>query len=216
MYGRQSYGSVPYASLVLVASSVSYTFALDVGTFTLTGEALTLPAARKLSLGVGAFTLTGGSLAFQVSRPFALGVGAFALSGENLTLLVNHAFKTGVGVFTLSGEPITGVRSVLAHLDAGAFIVTGEATSLLKALSFSLDVGPFVFTGRGIAIVKNSVPFNLGGGAYLVNSVNGAGKTLWRISKFYPSVTLPPVAPKSRLEEVRVNQPSLDNWRNGG
>lgn len=191
------------------------TLAAGVGAFTLTGNALTLPVGRKAALASGSFALTGQALTFGNGHAFALGAGSFVLSGQALKLLVNHTFKTGVGSFTLAGEPVTGVRSVLAHLDAGAFIVTGEATSLLKVLSFSLDVGPFVFTGRGIAIAKNSVPFNLGSGAYLVNSVNGAGKTLWRISKFYPSITLPPVAPKSRLEEVRVSQPSLDNWRNG-
>lgn len=82
----QSATSVGYLSAGAVQKSGDATLTLGLGSFTLTGQSVSLLAQRLLTLTAGSFTLTGQAINFLAQRVLALGQGSFALNGQSVAL----------------------------------------------------------------------------------------------------------------------------------
>jgi hypothetical protein len=119
----------------------NYPFAFDVGTFTLTGEALTISLALKFALGVGTFLLSGKAITIQAGKNFVLGAGSFLLSGKPLTFNFRWNFALGTGAFTLTGQAIKFALNRLFKFGTGAFTLTGQAITIWHGLARKLAPG---------------------------------------------------------------------------
>ncbi len=199
---------------VMTAGSTAYVATLGAGTFTLTGEALTAPAARLASLGKGTFTLTGEPLAPGKNAAAALGTGSFALTGEAMAGVRTILASLGKGTFVVTGEPLTVpiVRNP-AVLGTGVFVVTGEPLTPDMHRVTTLGVGNFTVTGRALT---KAVHEKLGNGVFQINSVGAQGALLIQVTRVPVPPVLKPLKAPPKLEQVRIQAPSLDNWRHSG
>lgn len=133
------------------AAGATYTLTAQHGSFTLTGQAANLRAARNLVAGAGAFTFTGQAAGLQVGRKLAAGTGAFTLTGNDATL----TYTPGV-TYTLAA-------------DTGAFTLTGIAAGLRAGRVLAADTGSYALTGNAAGFVYSGgvAPSTDGQGGFL-------------------------------------------------
>lgn len=170
----------PTIRVASVRLSITYTcpvMAADVGTFTLTGEAASLKAGRKLTAAYGSFALAGQdvTLTYTSAGHYTLtaGTGTFTLTGEDAGLRRALKLAAAYGTFTLSGQDVTltyvqhGAYTLTAAY--GSFTLTGQDTTFLRGLRLPASVGTFTLTGqaanlkRGLRLVAALGTYTLTG-----------------------------------------------------
>jgi len=132
-----------------------YTLTLDAGSFTLTGGAVGLRAARTLSASAGSFALTGSAVGLRADRRLALSVGSFTLTGPDVTLTYTPAGADPVltcdaGSFSLTGGTVGLKQGYVLPIAAGSFALTGSDAA--RDLSMSLAAGSFTLTGPDVTL----------------------------------------------------------------
>lgn len=154
-----------------------YTMSVSAGSFTLTGNAATLKAARKLAGGTGAFTLTGIGAALKLARKMAASTGAFSLTGNDATLTYTPAggptytLAVGNGAFSITGNDagLKAGRKMAAGTES--FIETGNAAALKAGRKMVAGSGSFTLTGLD-AILKAARKLPAGTGVFTLTGSN--------------------------------------------
>ena len=99
----------------------SYTLTAEAGSFTLSGQAAGLVAARKLSADAGAFVLSGQTVALRADRLLTASQGAFTLTGQDADLIApSYTLTADAGSFTLTGKDATLTASAQPAQGGGA------------------------------------------------------------------------------------------------
>lgn len=94
----------------LDSASGAYTISAAQGSFSLSGQASALLAARLLPASPGTFTLTGEAATLAAQRIISAGQGSFALAGQSATLTysggspASYSLTAAAGAFALSGQ----------------------------------------------------------------------------------------------------------------
>lgn len=83
------------AIVVEVACPVNNTLSCAVGSYTYSGNAITVPVARNLSAATGVYAYAGNALSVPVSRQLALDAGNYAYSGIPINYQVTSVSNTG-------------------------------------------------------------------------------------------------------------------------
>jgi hypothetical protein len=179
-------------SMMLKGSSGNaYTVAGAEGSFTISGQAATTAASRKLANAEGAFTISGQAAAFSRGHSIAgaegaftisgqaagLGIGmpgaegAFVISGQSATLTYtphgNYTLSGAEGSFTISGQAGALNRAGKLAGAEGSFSISGQA--MLPAVGMSGTEGAFVISGepatlnRGIKLAGAEGAFVISG-----------------------------------------------------
>jgi hypothetical protein len=112
------------------AGGATYTLTAAQGSFSLSGQASTLQAARLLTAAQGSFTLTGQAATLKAARLLTAAQGSYTLTGQDATLTY-----TGAATYTL----------VAAQ---GSFALTGQAATLKASRVLSSAFGSFALTGH--------------------------------------------------------------------
>lgn len=111
-------------------AATGYTLTAEAGSFTLTGNATGLTAARLLTGGTGAFTETGNATGLAAARLLTAEAQSYVLTGNATGLAYGRTMAADVGDFTLTGVDAALSRSRVLQADTGEFVLTGNATSL--------------------------------------------------------------------------------------
>jgi hypothetical protein len=161
------------------------TLSAAVGTFALTGEAITANSKRSLSVAEGAFSLTGETVSFFAPHQYGISAakGAFALTGESVTFSAKRSLAVAHASFALTGEPITFGPHYSLSLAQGSFSFTGEAVTFPpKMISLPAATGNFAFTGEPVTLNRrvggvsvSAGRFALKGGIVSFRLVRGPG-----------------------------------------
>lgn len=117
------------------SSGSPYTLSAAVGAFTLSGQAVGLRSALRVTAAVGTFSLTGQAAGLVAARRLPAAVASFSLSGQASALKRDFLLTASAGNFTLPGQsadlvytPGTGNRTLIAA--TGAFSLSGRPASL--------------------------------------------------------------------------------------
>jgi hypothetical protein len=126
----------------------NYSLSCSAGTFTLTGVAAGLRAARTLSCDAGSFTETGIAAGLRCARTISGASGAFTLTGIDAgmtyTPVGGYSLACSRGQFTLTGID-AGLRATRTiSLSVGGFTMTGIAATLTYsgAAADTIDAPP--------------------------------------------------------------------------
>lgn len=134
-------------------SGPTYTLTAAPGSFSLTGIASSLSAARILTANTASFTLTGQATSLKYNRVLAAEVGSFTMDGKNANLLFNRILTATTGGFTLTGNAANlvytpfGVTYTLTA-ETGSFNLTGQLASLIANRVLTAQLGEFTLTGN--------------------------------------------------------------------
>lgn len=156
-----------------------YTLTAAQGTFSLTGQATALIAARKLVSAQGSFSLTGqttnfrkgytlsasqasfslsGQTAiFQATRKLTAAQGSYALTGQSTALKAGRKLSADQASFTLTGQNTLFTKGFRLTASSGVFSLTGQALNFLRGLRLTANQASFTLTGQTANLVKSYV-----------------------------------------------------------
>lgn len=160
------------------AGGSPYSLTAGQGTYTLSGQAATLRAARTIAAAQGTYTLSGQTATLAVARTLAAGQGAYSISGQNVTLIATRTIAAGQGTYSLSGQDATlraartltaasgtytlsGQDATLTYTPAGAYTLaagvgtyslSGQAAGLLAARSIAAGSGTYTLSGQSVGL----------------------------------------------------------------
>lgn len=160
MLGLSAIAALPLGD----ARGVPYVMSVTHGTY-----ALSLQGAGKLITDIypsGTFTLSGNAVTLSAQRPFPVNAGTFAVSGQDVELDYGFGIVVDSGSYTLTGQDIIfdsgfGIvvdsgsytlteQDINIHISmnavSGSFTVTGQ--NIPKVISEAFDNGTFALTGR--------------------------------------------------------------------
>ena len=148
------------------APVTSTDFAVDSGTFTLTGNAASLGTNINMSAGSGSFSVSG-SATFSIGTNLQASSGSFVVSGS-----AGFAIDLGVGsgLFALTGNAVSTLISVPIRANSGSFLLTGNDATLQAQVSvdFAVNAGSYAVTGQdvfyGVTLGAAAGSFQVAGG----------------------------------------------------
>jgi hypothetical protein len=95
----------------VIVDALAYSLTCDAGSFTETGQAVSLLAARKITAEYGSYALSGQDVTFKRGEVLTCEYGAFTHSGQDATLTYAgsgaYSLTCEVGSFALSGQDAT-------------------------------------------------------------------------------------------------------------
>lgn len=161
-----------FTTWYLGSSGGAQTLTADPGTYTLTGSAATLTAARNFSADSGQYLLTGSAATLSIGRNLSAASGAYVLTGQSAGLTRTYNLSAGSGTFNLTGASATFLYSRVLRGDPGIYTIDGYAATLTAVTVFPSpsDVREGVVYGPG--------------GIYTGTLVAGAGETSVAIRSF--------------------------------
>jgi hypothetical protein len=148
------------------SGGATYTLTGDAGSFTLTGIATGLKAARKLTADAASYTLTG----VDVSLTYT------PIGGPDYTLTANAASfaLTGIDAGLKAGRKLTAAQAT--------FALTGNATGLLAGRKLTAAAASFTLTGNNVnfgrtyALAAETAAYTFTG---MNASLSYSGQGLW-------------------------------------
>lgn len=170
-----------FATFKASASGSPYTLTADSGSFTLTGTAATLRAARKLAVasgtytfsgtdaglkrglkiaaGSGTYTFTGTAAALKAARKISAVSGSYSLSGTDAVLRAARKLSVSSGSYSFTGTdttltytPVSGSTYTLVA-SAGSFVLTGTNAGLKFGHKLAVSSGSFILTGTDVHLI---------------------------------------------------------------
>lgn len=108
-------------------TTVDYTIVCAQGSYTLTGQALTLKKALKIVMAQGSYVLTGIAASVGKNYSLALAVGTYVLTGIATNFTKALKITMAQGSYTLTGIALTLTRQIRMTLEKGAYTLTGIA-----------------------------------------------------------------------------------------
>jgi len=150
------YGFKPQGTLATGAFSLS----VNAGFYSLTGEAITLAAARKLSTNAGLYSFVGETVTLARARKLIPATGFYALTGEALTFARTRKLIPATGFYSLTGEAITFAAARKISTNAGFYALTGEAATMAKTRLLTGNTGFYSLTGEAVTLsaARKAIP----------------------------------------------------------
>lgn len=176
-------GKTNYLASFRIDAETYPILAVGTGSFSLSGQAVSLKQGYAVAAGAGSFSLSGQAVGLQHGRNLAVGAGSYSLAGQDVTLTYtpasNPVLAVEAGEFTLSGQDVALVATLgslivgtgtfaLTGQDVGtyigrnlaagygAFTLTGQDISLMRGLNLAVGAGSFALTGQDVTLTKLS------------------------------------------------------------
>ncbi len=150
---------VVYVVVDYTAPSGVYTLTMGQGSFSLTGQATSLLANRKLTLGQGSFSLSGQAVSLLRSLLLVMGQGAYTLSGQEVGLIYtpagHYTLTMEPGSLSLSGQAVSLLARRYLAIGLGEYIWKGVDTDLWVTRYLLIGQGDYALSGQDLAIIRS-------------------------------------------------------------
>ena len=140
-----------------MAPPPNYDFTLSSGSYSITGQSVTIKRDRALTASNGSYSVTGQSADLIYTPP-----------AVNYELTANH------GTYTLTGQSADLVKGRVLEASSGTYSITEQSQTLLRSRLVTAGVGSYGVTGRSITIQRNR-DLSAQSGAY---SITGQSATI--------------------------------------
>lgn len=134
----------------------AFTLLCGVGTYTLSGQAVGLLAARRMPATQGSYSLSGQAVGLLVSRRLLTAQGAYIYTGEATGLLWAHLLSAAQGAYAYTGQSIglfVGRRLAAAQ---GTYTYTGEPVVFPRVYVLGAVVGTYTYTGISVGLAHHA------------------------------------------------------------
>jgi hypothetical protein len=174
-----TWGSTSASTWTAFACEINSGFIASSGSYSLTGTASGLKAARKLVGDVGVYSLTGTAAGLAKGSKLVTDSGSYIIAGSAAALKANRRIAIEVGSYILTGLAATltksGGGSAVLIVDSGSYAVSGIAASLKADRKTSAISGVYDITGNAAAL-KASRKIASAAGVYTVSGIIAALK----------------------------------------
>jgi hypothetical protein len=82
----------------------AFSISCNAGSYSKTGQAASLRAARKIAASQASYALTGQSVGLKLARKIPASVGSYLLTGQDIVLRAIRKMAAGGGSYTLTGQ----------------------------------------------------------------------------------------------------------------
>lgn len=131
-------------------TAVGYTLTAEAGSYSKTGQAAGLRAARKIPAAASSYALTGQAVALKAIRKIAAGAGSFTLDGQLAQLRKGYLLAADPDSYALTGQAVDlkYIRRIAAG--AGSYALTGQDVVLRAIRKLAAQGGSYVLTGMDV------------------------------------------------------------------
>ena len=174
-----TYGGGTGATYVVFSAPFS-ALAADDGSYTITGNDVTVRANRKITADDGAYAITGNDAALRVGRVLIAAAGSYTLSGQTADLTytpaTGYSLSLAAGNYTLSGQDATLRVGRKLTAAAGSYVISGQDATVTYVTGYALtcDAGEYSLTGQA-ATFKRGYILTADDGVY---AISGKATTL--------------------------------------
>ena len=129
---------------------VAYNYAIQSGSFGLTGQNVVVSLGKGVFLEpIGTFTLTGQAVSFQKNLSPDAQVGTFTLTGQDQTYAIQISIIPPAATFTLTGQDV--IFNFPIDAEVGTFALTGIAATLRHGRILSVtDATAYTYQGKDV------------------------------------------------------------------
>jgi len=129
---------------------VAYNYAIQSGSFGLTGNNVTIGLGKGIFLEpVGTFATTGQAVSFQKNLSPDAQVGTFALTGQDQSYEIHISIIPPAATFTLTGQDV--IFNFPIEAEVGTFALTGIAATLRHGRILSVtDAAQYTYQGKDV------------------------------------------------------------------
>lgn len=199
-------------------SAGGYTLTAAQGSFTLTGQAAALRAARLLTAAQGSHTLTGQAANLLAGRRLAAAQGSFALTGQSANLLAQRILAASQGAYALTGQDASLLAARKLTADHGAFTLTGQDAALLanRLMTLTAEMGSFGLTGQDVGLLAGR-RLTAGQGSFSLSGQDAVLRAARRIAAGQGSITITgqsvTLTYSGGVVVIPVSIPTMDGFR---
>jgi hypothetical protein len=152
-----------------------YTLTADAASYSLTGIATALKAARKLVAAQATYTLTGVATGLKAGRKLAAAQATFSLTGIATGLKAARKLTAAQATYALTGIDATltysgDVSGYTLTADTAAYTLTGITTALKVARKFAAAQATFTLTGQAATFPRGR-RLTAASGAYTLTGI---------------------------------------------
>lgn len=148
-----------------VTYTISYTFTVDSGSYSLTGSTVGFRLDRNLAASAGTYSCGGQMLTLRVSRQLSVVAGSYGLSGSAVGFQKGVNFAVGSGSYQFSGNAVRLSRGLRLSSSAWSYSLTGSVASLKLSHRIATASGAYSSTGSAAGL-RASREIGLGVGAH--------------------------------------------------
>ncbi len=177
------------------AGGGSYSLQVTPGSYSITGNDVSLIAARSVQVTPGAYAITGndvglaagvvlsaltGSYAYAgsdvvltTSRQLAVTAGSYAITGNVAGLNAARLLTATPGAYSISGNSViltyNTVGSYTLNVTAGSYAITGNDVALTASRTLAVTPGAYAITGSDVVLTYGVMhTMNVTPGAYAI------------------------------------------------
>ncbi len=157
-----------FYSLGTAAGGGATTLTAEPGTYTLTGQTVTLKKGNVLAVGHGSYTQTGQDVTLKKNVTLTVGTGTYASTGQDVTLTktsVAASLNVEHGSYVLSGQNVGLRRGLALVVEHGSYALSGRDVTFKKNVTLTVGHGSYSLTGQDVALKNNHV-LAVGHGTY--------------------------------------------------
>ena len=157
-----------------LGSGGAYSLALAQGTYTLTGQAVAMRAARKMAPVQGSYSLTGQAVTLTYgagAKVIGIGQGTYSLTGQAVALRVARTLAAGQGSYTLTGQSVGTKYGRKMAAAQGSYSLTGQTVGLKGGRKIAIGTGTYALTGQNVTLTYGATAASIaiGQGTYTLS-----------------------------------------------
>lgn len=162
-----------FAIYAQASGGASYTLTAAAGSYTATGVAARLAAARKLTSAQGSYALAGQAAGLRRGLRLAASPGGYTLTGIAAALRAARSLAAAQGSYSVTGidAALTYAPAATAYTltaETGAYSLTGRAAGLVAKRTLLASPGAYALTGRDAGLTYTPAT-----GAYVLVAETG-------------------------------------------
>jgi hypothetical protein len=150
-----------------------YTVAIDAGSYSLSGQAVTFSKTWTVGVDAGSYSISGQDVALAYGRSLGIDAGSYAITGQDVSLdfvaganraVVTWAevsFEVGAtgysitidpGSYSVSGQDVALTHAWLVDVGSGSYSISGQDVALSYGYAVSVEAGSYSISGQTVAL----------------------------------------------------------------
>jgi len=143
------------------------------GTYAITGNDVGLAAGVVLSALTGSYAYTGSDVGLTASRQLAVTAGSYSITGNVAGLNAARLLTATPGAYSISGNSViltyNTVGSYTLNVTAGSYAITGNDVALAVSRILAVTPGAYAITGSDVVLTYGVMhTLNVTPGAYAI------------------------------------------------
>jgi hypothetical protein len=130
------------------------TLAIDAGSYSVTGQDVTLAHAWVVPVDAGSYSVAGQdvTLTHTAGATLDADAGSYAITGQDVSLLHGWAVSVDAGSYAVTGQDVVLDKGQTINVDGGSYAITGQDVALTHQWVMDAGSGSYLLSGSDVAL----------------------------------------------------------------